>query len=147
MSSKLSEGLKIGSVIGVVTFGAVYVPWVGVEFKHNGIKVDSDEIEIQAFVSPFKTVKYSKDVKNDYASLTLNSSFSLESETLLDWDNDGLVDKVRAWDIGIDRGEPGTEELFQHADAAWKEYTDFLNVEQVLKQEPSVSAESKEFNF
>lgn len=140
MASFITKGLGMGLVtVGLtpaLVSGMSYAIFLARGFDHEGIQRFPDgSVNIGRFYSPLKSVCYEIDPKFDHERMIIYQArfFLPNSEFLYDTNNDGLVDVLYKDDLRIERAAPGTEDLFQRADQAWKDYTLYLNVETALR--------------
>lgn len=139
MVDSITKGLGIGlagvGLTSALVSGMSYATFLAIGFDQEGIQRFPDgSVSIGRFYSPSKSVSYKVNPEWGHEKIVICQVglIHYNSETLYDTNNDGLVDVLYKDDLRIERAAPGTEDLFQRADQAWKDYTLYLNIETVL---------------
>lgn len=128
-------------VVSLAIIGAILGSFYGWGFYKSGVKRKVNEIRIvdnQWLVSETEfTYNFNPGWSENKQELFLYKIFK-GNLRLYDKDGDNLVDRVSRKRYGLsedyDRGEKGTEKLFEKADVLFAKKKQELNVEERLKQ-------------
>ncbi len=106
-------------------------------FKKNGYEIYSPAAEFEFQRDPMKRI------------LTIPDPGGYNDRTYVETTGDSRVDRITYRGETYERGEEGTEEMFERADRVWREKMAFLNVpavhERWVRKNPSRRAETRGF--